>query len=101
MEHETKMENLLKKIDWAEIAGECLNNTDDLVGYEKAMVMYDMYDAREEARAASERLETWNKTAKSTKHTTVHDIDWSFEDDTDVQNAYRDMVRANSLVKGL
>lgn len=86
--------NMLKKIDWCEIAGECINNGQE-VGYLKAMIMVDMYDKRATAESASFALQVWNKAARGLKQNDSH-FNWAVDDDKSVQKAYREMVKANS-----
>ena len=84
--------NLFKKVDWAIIAAECLASNQE-TGYKRAMTMYKMYDARSDAGFSTSAFQSWNRAARSLKHS---QISWALKDDITVQDSYRKMVRANS-----
>ena len=87
-------ENMLRKIDWAEIAGECIGYGNE-VGYLKAMLQYDALEKRLIAEQDAETLLVWNRTSRALKNST---ISWALNDDRHVQDSYRAMVRANSRI---
>lgn len=81
------MNNVEKKIEWGEIAAECLGYEHE-IGYLKAMVMYEAYDARYWAERQAKMLD------ESPLH--VHSIEFRTNANAWQQDAYRKMVKANA-----
>lgn len=80
------MNNVEMKIEWGEIAAECIGYEHE-IGYLRAMVMYDAYDARYWAERQAKMLEEsplWTHSQEFRNRAN----EWQ-------QNAYRAMVKAN------
>lgn len=80
------MNNVEMKIEWGEIAAVCVSHENE-IGYLRAMVIYDSYDARYWAERQAKMLDESPMIVHSKEFRTKAN-EWQ-------QNAYRAMVKAN------
>jgi len=78
-------DNILAKIDWAEIAGDCIISGQEL-GFKRAMIEYNAYEARDVATQWATVQRALNRFAPIAWKTSCQEL----------TVAYREMVKANN-----